>query len=68
MLAQTDLSGGDPLSDQLNGVLGIDIHTGELVALMDKSMEIAEIATDGIQQMMEASVTPHLGQTIDISL
>lgn len=38
------------------------------IALMDKAMETAEITTDGIQQMMEASVTPHLGQMIDISL
>ena len=38
------------------------------IALMDKAMEVAEITTDGLQQMMEASVTPHLGQTIDISL
>jgi hypothetical protein len=45
-----------------------NLQTQVGIALMDKSMEIAEIATDGIQQMMEASVTPHLGQTIDISL
>lgn len=38
------------------------------IALMDKAMETAEITTDGIKQMMEASVTPHLGQMIDISL
>jgi len=38
------------------------------IALMDKAMETAEITTDGLQQMMEASVTPHLGQMIDISL
>ena len=38
------------------------------IALMDKAMETAEITTDGSQQMMEASVTPHLGQMIDISL
>lgn len=38
------------------------------IALMDKAMETAEITTDGLQQMMEASVTPHLGQTIDISI
>ena len=36
------------------------------IALMDKAMETVEITTDGLQQMMEASVTPHLGQTIDI--
>lgn len=38
------------------------------IALMDKAMETAEVTTDGISQMMEASVTPHLGQTIDISI
>ena len=46
----------------------VNLQTQIGIALMDKAMETAEITTDGIQQMMEASVTPHLGQMIDISL
>ncbi len=45
-----------------------NLQTDIGIALMGKSMDMAEVVTEGITQMMEASVTPHLGQTIDISL
>lgn len=37
-------------------------------ALMDKSLETVETLGDGMIKMMEASVTPYLGQNIDYSV
>jgi len=38
------------------------------VAVMAKSLDSAETAGQGIVQMMEQSVNPNLGQTIDMKL
>lgn len=37
-------------------------------AVLDMSMETVEEAGDSIVKMMEQSVTPHLGQNIDVSV
>lgn len=38
------------------------------IAVMDNVMEQAQIATDGMVKALESSVTPHLGQNIDVSI
>lgn len=38
------------------------------VLMMKKSLDTLETAGAGIQKMMEASVTPHIGQNIDYSV
>lgn len=38
------------------------------IALLDKSMEQSEVMTDGMKKILEASVCPHIGQNIDISI
>ncbi|MGN0479954.1 MAG: YjfB family protein [Lachnospiraceae bacterium] len=38
------------------------------VAMLSKSLDTMEQMGDGITKMMEASVTPHLGQNIDLSV
>lgn len=35
------------------------------VAVLSKNLDTLEIAGDGLQKMMEASVTPNIGQNID---
>ncbi len=35
-------------------------------ALMNKALDTIEVTGDGIQKILEASVTPELGQNIDI--
>lgn len=42
--------------------LGTDIG----VAVLNNSMDMVETLGDGMVKMMEASVTPHLGQNIDV--
>ena len=37
-------------------------------AVLDMSMETVEEAGDSMVKMMEQSVTPHLGQNIDVSV
>lgn len=37
-------------------------------AVLDMSMETVEEAGDSMEKMMEQSVTPHLGQNIDVSV
>ena len=37
------------------------------IAMLSKSLDNLETTGEGIQKMMEASVTPYLGQNIDIS-
>ena len=36
------------------------------VARLSKNLDAIEIAGEGIKKMMEASVTPELGQNIDV--
>ncbi len=51
------------LSTQMSmAELGTDIG----VAVLDNSMDMIETLGDGMVKMMEASVTPHLGQNIDV--
>ncbi len=38
------------------------------IAMLSKSLDTLETTGDGIQKMLEASVTPHLGQNIDYSV
>lgn len=38
------------------------------VAMLSKSLDTLEIMGEGMTKMMEASVTPHLGQNIDLSV
>ena len=38
------------------------------VAVLKKSLDTLETTGDGLTKMMEASVTPNLGQNIDISI
>lgn len=38
------------------------------IAMLSKSLDNLEVTGDGLQKMMEASVTPYLGQNVDISL
>lgn len=50
------------LSIALNSItLSNDIGT----ALLAKSLDTMEVLGDGMEKMLEASVTPHLGQNID---
>ena len=37
-------------------------------ALCDMAMEDMEVNAEGLRKMMEQSVTPHIGQNIDISV
>ncbi len=47
-------------TDQLNTKWGI--------AMMSKSLDMMETTGDSLIKMMEASVTPNLGQNIDVRL
>jgi hypothetical protein len=38
------------------------------VAVLDNSLETLEVLGDGMVEMLEASVTPYLGQNIDYSV
>ena len=38
------------------------------VAVLKKSLDTLETTGDGLTKLMEASVTPNLGQNIDISI
>lgn len=53
--------------------LSVDMHQMQLatevgIALLDKSMDTMQDMGDGMVKMMEASVTPHIGQNIDVSV
>lgn len=37
-------------------------------AILAKTLDQQETSSDGLQKIMEQSVTPHLGQSVDISL
>lgn len=38
------------------------------VAMLSKTMDSAEVAGQGLRKMMESSLTPNLGGSIDIKL
>lgn len=38
------------------------------IAVLDKALDMFEVAGEELTAMMESSVTPHLGQNIDIRL
>ena len=44
------------------------LHNEISVAVLSKSLDFLENVGDGMQKIMEASVTPNLGQNIDIKL
>lgn len=38
------------------------------VAVLDNSLENMEVMGDGMRKILESSVTPHLGQNVDVSI
>lgn len=38
------------------------------LAVMDKAMENSQISVEALLKVLEQSVTPHLGQSVDIRL
>lgn len=46
----------------------IDVTNKVGVAMLSKSLDTMEDMGEGMTKMMEASVTPHLGQNIDLSV
>lgn len=42
-----------------------NLETDVQVALLSKNLDTIETLGDGLQKMMESSVTPYLGQNID---
>lgn len=46
----------------------IQLNNDVGVAVLSKSMDTMEEMGDGVVKMMEASVTPYLGQNIDVSV
>lgn len=38
------------------------------VAILDNSLENMEVMGDGMRKILESSVTPHLGQNVDVSI
>ncbi len=45
-----------------------DVQNQIGTALLSQSLDVMEDIGGGMVKMMEASVTPHLGQNIDISI
>ncbi len=46
----------------------MNLSTDVGVAMLSKSLDTIQQMGDGMQKIMEASVTPYLGQNIDISV
>ncbi len=44
------------------------LHNEISVAVLSKSLDFLETVGDGMQKIMEASVTPNLGQNIDLKI
>jgi hypothetical protein len=51
-----------------NSVSAQNVNNDVQVAMLSKSLDTMEDLGDGITKMMEASVTPYLGQNIDYSV
>lgn len=45
-----------------------DVQTDFGMAMLDKSLDTMEVMGEGMKKMMEASVTPHIGGNIDVSV
>lgn len=45
-----------------------DLQTDVGVAVLSKSLDTIEDYSAGMQKILESSVTPHLGQNIDLSI
>lgn len=45
-----------------------ELSTNVGVALLSKSLDSMEVMGDSMVKMLESSVTPHLGQNLDISI
>lgn len=46
----------------------IKVQSQASMAILDNSLENMEVMGDGMRKILESSVTPHLGQNIDISI
>ncbi|RDU22689.1 YjfB family protein [Anaerosacchariphilus polymeriproducens] len=46
----------------------INVQNDVGVAMLSKSLDLIETMGDGMQKIMEQSVTPHIGSNIDISI
>ena len=44
------------------------VNTEWGVAMMEKSLDMADTVSEDLTKMMESSVTPNLGQSIDVRL
>lgn len=44
------------------------VHTDIGTAMLSKSLDLVETMGEGMQKIMESSVTPHLGQNINVSI
>ena len=44
------------------------VNTEWVVAMMEKSLDMADTVSEDLTKMMESSVTPNLGQSIDVRL
>lgn len=45
-----------------------DVQNQVGIAMLDKSLDTLDDMGSGMIKMMEASVTPHIGQNIDVSV
>lgn len=45
-----------------------EVQTDFGIAMLDKSLETMESMGDGMKKILEASVNPHLGGNIDVSV
>lgn len=52
----------------LSSMKQINVQNDIGVAMLSKSLDLIETMGDGMQKIMEQSVTPHIGTNIDISL
>ena len=46
----------------------ISVQSQASMAVLDNSIENMEVMGEGMIKILESSVTPHLGQNIDISI
>jgi len=46
----------------------IEVQSQASMAVLNKSIDNMEVMGDGMRKILESSVTPHLGQNIDVSV
>lgn len=46
----------------------LNVQSQVSMAVLDNSLENMEVVGDGMRKILESSVTPNLGQNIDISI